>query len=270
MWKAFHHPDISLPIVKRRIGMELLEMLDMLGDVAAQGAWAFLQNRSYPNKTAYHQAVSRLSKQGLIVREQGLNTPHLKISKNGENLLDIHLQPERWWDRKWNGIWYLLLYDVPETDRSYRNILRQFLKKQRMGCFQKSVWITPYDIRPQYDDLDSAAAIGVFACLFEAKTVLGMPAEKVVGASWDFDRLHIIQKRFCDVYTENLEILHGSVIPEPEMLMRLAAEEINAFRSAFSCDPLLPNQLLPRNYNGKEVYDLHKKIINKIRITLRT
>jgi len=258
MWKPFHHPDISLPIIRRRIGIELLEMLDIMGDVATQGAWAFLQNRSYPNKTAYYQVVSRLSKQGLIVREQGVNTPLLKISKHGESFLDIHLQPERCWNRKWNGIWYLLLYDVPEADRSYRNVLRQFLKKQRMGCFQKSVWITPHDIRPQYDDLDSAAAIGVFACLFEAKTVLGMPSEKVVEDSWDFDHLHVIQKRFCEIYTENLEILHGSAIPAPEMLMRLAAEEIDAFRSAFAFDPLLPNQLLPGDYKGKDVYDLHR------------
>jgi len=43
MWQAFHHPDISLPVVRRRIGLELVEMLDILGDVAIHGGWAFLQ-----------------------------------------------------------------------------------------------------------------------------------------------------------------------------------------------------------------------------------
>jgi len=83
MWKAFHHPDLSFPVVRRRIGLELLEMLGLLGDMAAHGAWAFLRNRSYPNRTAYYQAVDRLAKQGLVVKGQGLDTPQLKITEAG-------------------------------------------------------------------------------------------------------------------------------------------------------------------------------------------
>ena len=250
------------------MGMELLELLDLFGDVAVHGVWAFLNNRSYPDRTAYNRAVGRLSKQGLIVESQGLDTPLLAISDEGSGQLETYLRPDKWWSRKWNGIWYVLVYDVPEVDRSYRNVLRQFLKKQRMGCFQKSVWITPHDIRPQYSDLEEAAALGAFACLFEARTVLGMPAERVVWESWDFDRLFWIQKRFCEIYAENLELLNGSVVLSLDSLMRLAAEEIDAFRSAFVLDPLLPNALLPWDYKGKEAYSLHQKLSNQIRMGL--
>jgi len=269
MWKAFHHPDISLPVVRRRLGMELLELLEIFGDVTAHGAWAFLHNRTCPDVRAYQRAVGRLSKQGLIVMNQGLDTPRLKISEDGSGLLETYLRPDKWWSRTWNGIWYLLLYDVPEVDRSYRNVLRQFLKTQRMGCFQKSVWITPHDIRPQYADLDAGAALGSFACLFEARTVLGMPAEKVVEDSWDMEGLYEIQQRFCDVYAENLETLLGIVSPDIEILMRLAAEEMDAYRSAFVLDPLLPDRLLPRSYQGKVAFDLHRKVVNQIRMKLK-
>lgn len=268
MWQAFHHPDISLPVVRRRIGLELVEMLEILGDVAIHGGWAFLQNRSYPNRNAYRRALGRLSEQGLIVKERGLDTPVLRISEEGVDSLEAYFRPEKCWNRKWSGIWYLLVYDVPETDRSYRNVLRQFLKRQRMGCFQKSVWITPHDIRPQYADLDEAAALGAFACLFEARTVLGMAAERVVWESWDFDRLYEIQKRFCEVYGENLEILRGFATPGQNALMRLAAEEIDAYRSAFVLDPLLPSPLLPQDYKGKEAHNLHLEITNQIRAGL--
>jgi len=268
MWKPFHHPDISLPVVRRRIGLELLEMLDLFGDISVHGAWAFLHNRTCPDRQAYNQAIYRLSKQGLIVKEQGLDTPQLKISQEGEGLLEAYLRPDKWWSRKWNGIWYLLLYDVPEVDRSYRNVLRQFLKTQRMGCFQKSVWITPHDIRPQYADLDEGAALGTFACLLEARTVLGMPSETVVLESWDMEGLYAIQQRFCDVYSENLEILHGLGTPDVDVLMRLVAEEVDAFRSAFVLDPLLPSSLLPQDYAGRKAYELHLKITNELRSKL--
>ncbi|WP_136064023.1 PaaX family transcriptional regulator C-terminal domain-containing protein [Pontiella sulfatireligans] len=268
MWEPFHHADISLPVVRRRIGLELLEMLDVLGDVAIHGAWAFLHNRTYPNRKALDQAIGRLSKQGLVVKRRGLDTPWLELTAGAEESMEAYFHPDKWWNTKWNGIWYLLVYDVPEADRPYRNVLRKFLRRQRMGCFQKSVWITPHDIRPQYADLEEAAAVEVFACLFEARTVLGMPAEKVVWESWDFDQLYDIQKRFCDVYAGNLEILDGLVSPSLDTLMRLAAEEVDAFRSAFVLDPLLPSQLLPCDYKGKEAFALHQKLTNQIRSKL--
>lgn len=268
MWKAFHHPDFSLPVVKRRIGLELLEMLEVLGDVAVHGAWAFLENRTYPNRKALVQAVGRLSKQGLVVKRRGLDTPVLQLTDQAGSQLENYFQPERFWNRKWNGIWYLLMYDIPEIDRAYRNTLRMFLKRQRMGCFQKSVWIASHDIRPQYADLDEAAALGAFACVFEAKTVLGMPPYKVVESAWDFERLYEIQQRYCNVFSANLEILDGMPTPALGMLMRLAAEEVDAYRSAFVLDPLLPAQLLPRDYQGKTVYDLHLRLTGRIRTKL--
>ncbi|MDF7826562.1 PaaX family transcriptional regulator C-terminal domain-containing protein [Pontiellaceae bacterium B12227] len=268
MWKAFHHPDISLPVVRRRIGLELIEMLDVLGDVAIHGAWSFLQNRSYPNPKALEQAVGRLSRQGLLVKRQGLHTPVLQLVDDAGPRSEDYFRPEKYWNRKWNGIWYLLMYDIPEKDRLYRNVLRQFLKRQRMGCFQKSVWIASHDIRAQYADLDEGAALGAFACLFEAKTVLGMSSEKVVWESWDFDGLYAVQKRFCDIYADNLQLLEEMVTPGMDDLMRLAAEEIDAYRSALMLDPLLPESLLPRDYKGRAVFELHRKIVHAIRTRL--
>jgi len=265
MWKAFHHPDICLPVVQRRLGLELLETLEFLGDMAVHHVHALMRNRSYPNRASYYNAVGRLSKLGLVVRDQGLDTPRLRISEQGAGSLADYLRPDKWWGRKWNGIWYLLVYDVPEADRPYRNVLRRFLRQQRMGCFQKSVWITPRDIRPEYSDLEEAAAVDVFACLFEACTVLGMPSEKVVRESWDFDALYGVQKRFCDIYSENLRILREAVSPGLDALIRLATEEIDAYRSAFVNDPLLPEGLLPATYMGRQAYSLHLEITSAIR-----
>lgn len=269
MWKAFHHPDVSLPVVRRRIGLELLEMLEVLGAVTVHGAWAFLNNRTCSDRRSYKRALDRLSSQGLVVQSRGLDMPKLQISEEGSKGLGSWIRPDLWWRRKWNGIWYLLLYDIPEVERSYRNILRQFLKIHRMGCFQKSVWITPFDIRPRYADLVEGAALDSFACLFEARTVLGMPDERVVWEAWDFDRLYEIQSRFCRVYSENLERLSSLVVPGFDDIIRLAAEEVDAYRSAFILDPLLPRQLLPRDYKGEEVFRIHTALVGRIRSLLK-
>ena len=53
------------------------------------------------------------------------------------------LRPEKFWNRKWDGIWYVLAYDVPEPQRSYRESLRRFLQRLRMGGLQGSGWVSP-------------------------------------------------------------------------------------------------------------------------------
>jgi DNA-binding transcriptional regulator PaaX len=160
------------------------------------------------------------------------------------------------------------VFDIPEVDRKYRNVLRAFLKRLRLGCYQKSVWITPHDIRPDYDDLAEAAAFDAFACLFEAKTVLGMPAEKVVWEAWDMDRLYGIQNRFCGLCLDNLGVLRSSGVVGQNELMKLVALQLEAYRSAFVLDPLLPNDLLPRDYKGREAYALHCELSSEIRARL--
>jgi phenylacetic acid degradation operon negative regulatory protein len=269
MWKAFHHPDISLPVVRRRIGLELLELLEVLGDVAVHGAWAFLQNRTAPNPRALEQATRRLAGQGLLVQRKGLDTPVLKLSDKGESVLADYFRPEKYWNGKWGGIWYLLMYDIPEKDRPYRNVMRQFLKSQRMGCFQKSVWVSSRDIRAGYADLDEAAALGAFACLFEARTVLGMRAEQVVWESWDMDKLYEVQKRYCEVNAQNLEMLEQDISYDLETLMQFAAQALDAYRSAFALDPLLQEELLPRDYKGREAHALHCAIAEALRRKLK-
>lgn len=265
MWKAFHHPDISLPVVRRRVGQELLETLEFLGDLTLHHMHAVMRNETAPDNRARDRAIDRLAKQGLAVVRRGVETPTLSISDHGLDSLQDYLRPERWWSKKWSGIWYLLVFDVPEADRAYRNALRAFLKRLRLGCFQKSVWITPHDIRPDYDDLAEAAALDAFACLFEAKTVLGMPSEKVVWASWDMDRLYEIQSRFCDLCRENAEALCGLGFVGQEDLLQLVSLQLEAYRSAFVLDPLLPNELLPRDYKGREAYELHRELSTEIR-----
>ncbi len=265
-WASFHHPDFSFPVVKRKISLELLELLEFVGEVSTQGGWALINRSCYPNRTAYNDAVYRLRKSGLLVTERGGGkTPRIKITEDGTNSLASFIRPEKRWNRKWNTLWYILMYDVPESDRSYRNTLRRFLHSHRMGCLQKSVWITPTDIRPEFDDLTKAAAISDFAYLFEAKTVLGLPSEVVVSDAWNFTALNQVQERFITVYEENLNRIQSETLIPFEDVIRLATEEMNAYRSALVNDPLLPKSLWPKNYRGKEVVSIHRKLSNELR-----
>ena len=51
------------------------------------------------------------------------------------------------YDRKrvWEQKFYLITYDIPESRKKERELLRGYLKRIGAGMIQESVWLTPYD-----------------------------------------------------------------------------------------------------------------------------
>lgn len=262
-WTDFHHPDISFPVLRRHIGMELMELMQVSALFMTRGGWAVLNRSCYPNRKLFREATYRLRDKGLLVRHQGLDTPVLTLTAEGSGMLPDYFSPEKSWDRTWNGIWYLFVYDVPECDRAYRDVLRQFLRRMHLGCLQQSVWVSPRDIRPDFDDLVKGAAVDSFAYLFESRTVLGLPSHRIVNDAWNVDRLYDKQMHYCAVMTENLSRLQekGVEIDDLAALMRMA---LSGFHSAFADDPLLPRELWPPAYQGERAYGLHRKLFEQI------
>ena len=244
--------------------MELLELLNITSKFLSKDDWAVLNHSCYPNRKSYRDATYRLRDKGLLVHHRdGGRTPKLTLTEAGENSLPDYFNPEKAWGRKWKGVWYLFVYDVPEVDRKYRDVLRQFLKRMHLGCLQQSVWITPFDIRPEFDDLVKGASVDAFAYLFESKTVLGLPNRRVVDDAWNFDRVLQIQSHYCSVMEENRARLADGKVGEEDLasLIRLSLEGLH---SAFSEDPLLPKTLWPPGYEGERAIGLHRSLFKAI------
>ncbi|MFC1497583.1 hypothetical protein ACFLS1_03795 [Verrucomicrobiota bacterium] len=263
-FRRFHNPNICFPIIRRRLGEELLDFVVWYLEVCATRGRSLTWNQSFPNRNAYNQALYRLRKAGLVVyKRRSDGKVFLSLTQAGNDSLPNICKPEQFWRKKWNGIWYILVYDIPEKHRDYRDTLRRFLNHVRMGCLQRSVYVTPRDIRPEYADLMESAKIGKYAFLFESQTVLGQSPMDIVESAWDFGKLNEAQQWYCDVYTDNLEkVLLGKL--STQSLQNLAREEMSAYVTVMHDDPLLPKELLPRNYCGGAVWGLHKKIVKEI------
>lgn len=52
-------------------------------------------------------------------------------------------------EKNWNGKWFLVFFDIPETQRNKRDYLRNFLQKIGFYCYQKSVYIFPYECKKE-------------------------------------------------------------------------------------------------------------------------
>ena len=85
---------------------------------------------------------------------------YIKVSKNGKRVYLIEkgaleflkfnlLRRKPEWDRKWR----VVIFDILEKKRGQRNFLRKQLKWLGFRELQKSVWVFPYDIKKELEEL---------------------------------------------------------------------------------------------------------------------
>jgi predicted transcriptional regulator len=81
----------------------------------------------------FYNYVFRLLKQELIEKTGS----KIKITEDGRSLLG-RLAPER------DGVWKLVIFDIPEKYKYVRSVLRNKLKQLHFKKWQNSIWVTPF------------------------------------------------------------------------------------------------------------------------------
>lgn len=253
-----HKAGLSPGILRRQICAELVDFLGLAVDCLLTRGKVMTWNRTFPRMTAYRQALYRLRRDGLIARRDvHTGSPTMELTSIGRQHVSDDIMPERFWNKRWDGSWYVLMYDVPERERHYRKMLNRFLYRMRMGCLQKSVFISARDIRPLFYDLDIAAAASEYANLFESRTVHGQSEAAVVARAWDFERLHKRQADYIEACQARLR-KPSAELPFSE-LPDILLSELAEYRAAMRDDPLLPKSLWPSDYLGPQVVDVFRR-----------
>jgi phenylacetic acid degradation operon negative regulatory protein len=177
--------------------------------------------------------------------------------------------PQARWAREWDGRWRLVLFDVPMAQNSHRTRLRRYLRDKSFGYLQNSVWITPDPLEEERRILGGGKINVESLLLLEARPCAGESDAEIVAGAWDFER---INRR----YARHLKILGGR--PRETLrnetaamsLLRWAAAEREAWLDAVTCDPLLPERILPSDYLGQWAWRRRVEVLRDAGRQLRT
>jgi len=94
----------------------------------------------------FYNYLFRLSEQELISKTDNTAT----ITSDGLKLLQ-RLVPEK------DGVWKLVIFDIPEKHKYVRTVLRAKLKQLHFKKWQNSIWVSPYaldeEIEKEFADL---------------------------------------------------------------------------------------------------------------------
>ncbi|MDD2935259.1 MAG: hypothetical protein PHX25_02175 [Candidatus Pacebacteria bacterium] len=143
-----------------------------------QVARQFSGNKKYNRKDYVNRAIKNLVEKGLIVIEIKNDKRFVRLTKKGEEQLakyklgDLKIKIPRKWDKKWR----VIIFDIKESRRVTRDVLRATLNKLGFVKLQNSVWVFPYDC----EDL----TIMLKSDLFLGKDVLYMTVDKLENDRW--------------------------------------------------------------------------------------
>lgn len=98
-------------------------------------------------------AFKRLQRKGCIEIKIVNHQIYINLTKEGKRLagwmqIDA-LKIKK--PQKWNGKWWLVIFDISQIKKFYRDAFRGKLKELGFYPLQKSVWIVPYDCRDEIE-----------------------------------------------------------------------------------------------------------------------
>ncbi|MCP5542450.1 MAG: hypothetical protein H7A49_00945 [Akkermansiaceae bacterium] len=205
-------------------------------------------------QAGFLRQVRTLKSKGWLETRQDPDTTErvFRLTHNGLLRAIGGVHPPEQWDRGWDGKWRMILFDLPETQRSLRNEFRKMLHSSRFGGLQGSVWISPDPLGELRDRLkDSLPACSVMT-MFEGTPCGGETPADVVATTWDFTRIG----EAYDLHQDHLLALRDHAAQmDGETLLHWGATERKLWADCLEADPLLPRELWPDNYHGEESWN---------------
>ena len=99
-------------------------------------------------KGSLSKALYELRHRGYLEEIEIGNTKALRLT--GKAKLKIISKGRK---QKWDGLWRLVAFDIEETKKKTRDIFRDKLKSLGFKQIQKSLWVSPFDISEQTEEL---------------------------------------------------------------------------------------------------------------------
>jgi len=195
--------------------------------------------------------LKQLGRSGMVECRKVRNESKWRLSESGRLVAFGGIDPVSQWSRQWDGRWRLFLFDLPARQQQLRLALWRWLRQQRFGYLQQSVWIVPDTIN------ENSIPLRRFKLTPESLTIIeGAPVppdtnESIIQSAWDFAVINHNYRVAIEVAIAGRRFVCGGKAIE---MRNWLADERTTWLEAIANDPLLPEALLPKNYLGQKAF----------------
>ena len=199
--------------------------------------------------------VTRLRKEGwLESRRDGRETVY-RLTDAAWELLDEGRT--RIFDRAtgaWDGVWHMVIYTVPETDRGLREQLRKRLTWLGFGSLASAVWLSPHDRVAQVRD-SFADQPAVRLDTLQSRSGSAAADRDMASRAWDLAGLDRDYAALLERYRPRLTSYRGEELSGREALVE-RTRLTHDYRLFPFRDPDLPPELLPEGWSGRAAHEV--------------
>jgi len=249
---------------KLRPTQRLLLILAFLGDLFedladAGGLMSFSCQQVYgfvPPKYKRHNfltLVSRSLKIGNLEKEVRGEEIYLRLTSLGEGKVLDYLPIFKYRKKRWDGKWLVVVFDIEEKHSRTRKALREKLRELGFGMLQRSVWISPYDFSSYLQEFLENIGLGGRVLLIGPTKILIKDQKRMAFKVFGLKKLNQEYQRLVEKWEERKE-------GEEE---KLARQIKSRYLEILAADPLLPEELLPKDWWGKKAERVVRELIKR-------
>ena len=136
-------PDYSKKILKKLAGKPAIALETLKGDEDQKTAYAL------------QRSVKNLVDGGFATLHSTGKQSFVKLTNKGKNKVNTLklTSPEALVSANWDGLWRIILLDLPEERKAERESLRYLLKKAGFICLKNSAWISPLPYENLFENI---------------------------------------------------------------------------------------------------------------------
>lgn len=242
------------------LGMAVLG--DLLDEIVGGGSRAYHARKLgfytppwYP-KNALQTAVGRMLKTGLITKAVKKGEVFWELTNRGQEQAIRAFPLLKWQERKWDGWWRIVIFDVAEKQREVRDSLRSKLVELGFGQWQKSVYVSPHDVAEDVAEFLKSLNLTKQASVFVARELGLEGGEEKINRMWHLDKLNQKYETVVDFWEENKKI---------SLSRKQLQEIVTNYLTAVETDPFLPKEFLPEPWYGFEAQKTFRKLKKQLK-----
>lgn len=217
------------------------ELRDPMGIMAAsyKQVYGFVPARF--KKRNFANLVSRSLKTGNIEKIVKGDQVFFRLTSAGSKMAFRNYPLLAFRKKKWDSLWRIVIFDIPQKKASLRDNLRKKLKELGFGMLQESIWVSPHDFVADLREFIEVSGLSEMVFVLEAKNIAGIPDKKIAVQIFHIDEVNRDYK---------------NLLREHRKFLELGKDPVSSLRSAYLeillRDPMLPKAFLPDDWFGKK------------------
>jgi len=216
-------------------------------------------------KSTVYNTVSKLTSVGDIEKVVKNNKIYLKLTSSGNEKLKQNIPLFRFSNKSWDSYWRMVIFDIPQERKKLRDALRRKLKDLGFGQWQRSVYITPFDLQEEINQFLKANEVFGMAFCIKGRRLGGGDDKEIARYAFKLDELDKEFEYFIDDLTSNILIkINDDIVTQEDI-----TNYIDSYLKLILKNPGLPKELLPEGWYAELAKKEYKEALQKIKKYLK-